>query len=135
MAAPTVFLVGDDPAVCDSMTELVESAGLQAETFRSLRSFLDAIPPGSHGCLVVDADSSALSSREQPVNLADVCTTLPVIVIIAQGDVPMAVRSLKAGVMEVVEKPYRDKRLLDSIHRALEASRQPLIPPATMYVV
>jgi FixJ family two-component response regulator len=122
MKAPTVFLVGDDPAVCDSITELIESTGLQAETFRSLQSFLDAVPPRRRGCMVVDADSSDLNSREQQVNLADLCATMPVILIIAHGDVPMAVRGLKAGAMDVIEKPYRDKQLLDSIHKALEAN-------------
>jgi two-component system response regulator FixJ len=121
MAAPVVFLVGDDPAVCDSMTALVESAGLQAETFRSLRSLLDTVPPGRRGCVVVDADSSALSRREQQINLAALCATMPVISIIAHGDIPMAVRGLKAGALEVVERPYRDKQLVDSIHKALEA--------------
>ena len=122
MAAPTLFLVGDDPAVCDSITELAESAGLQSETFRSLQAFLDAVPPGRRGCLVVDTDSSNPGSWVQPANLADLCTTMPVIVIIAHGDIPMAVHGLKAGAMDVVEKPYRNKRLLDSIHKALAAN-------------
>ena len=120
MEKPTVFVVSDDVAVRDSVKELVESAGLLAETFPSLQGFLEVEEPVSQGCLVFDAHSGDLSNAEQQALLAAACTGRPVLLLTERGDVPMAVCALKAGAQDVIQKPYRDNNLLDHIEKALE---------------
>ena len=120
MTSPIVFVVSEDAVVCNSVKALVETAGLQAKTFPTLQALLEAEEPESRGCLVFYAQIGNLSDQEQQARLAAVCARRPGILITERGDVPMAVRALKAGVMDVVQKPYRDKNLLDHIEKALE---------------
>ncbi len=116
-----MFIVSDSVAVRDSVSELVSSAGLRGETFASLREFLSTIDPGTPGCLVFDAHVADLRDPQSQARLASACATRPGVLITERGDVPMAVRALKAGALDVVQKPYRDENLLESIKQALEA--------------
>lgn len=122
MRKSTVFIVSDVAATRDSLKALVKGAGLEAETFPSLQAFLRVVSPGSLGCLVVDAHNSCPTNHDQALEFADCCTRMPVIVIAEHGKVEMAVRVMKAGATDVVQKPYRDTHLLGSINKALEAN-------------
>jgi FixJ family two-component response regulator len=115
-----IFVVSGDTAVSDSIRELVETVGLQAETFHSLLAFLNAVEAERRGCLVLDTHSGDLSNQEQQRVLADCCARMTVILIAERGDVETAVSAMKAGAMDVVQKPYRDNKLLGSIEKGLE---------------
>ncbi len=119
MGKTSVFVVSADAAVSDSVKDLVESAGLQAETFSTLPAFLNAVEPGRRGCLVLDARFSDLNDPERQARLAAAFVRMPGLLITDRGDVPTAVRAVKAGAMDVVQKPYRDENLLESIENAL----------------
>ncbi len=121
MAYTAVFVVSDDVTVRDSVSELAESAGLRAETFPALRVFLDAVQPGRWGCLVLDAQVGNPSDPERQEHFAAACARMPCLLMVDRGDVPMAVRGQKAGAMCVVQKPFRDKNLLDRIKDAVTA--------------
>ena len=121
MGSPVVFVVSADVAVSDSIKALVESAGLPAETFRSLPIFLDAVEPARRGCLVLDAHIRDLRDPQWQADLAVAYSRMPGLLITERGDVPTAVRAVKAGAMDVVQKPYRDENLMDSINKALQA--------------
>jgi len=135
METPTVFVVSASAAVCDSVKELVASAGLRAETFSSLQRYLDVIAPERRGCLMFDAQVSDLDDQEREASLAASCAARPGVLITDRGDVPMAVRALKAGAMDVVQKPYRDENLLETIRQAMAADDvargRKSAPPAT----
>lgn len=120
MAGPTVFIISESAPVRDSVRELVESVGLEAEGFASLQTFLSAIDEGRAGCLVFNALPADLMDQERLAVLAVACVRMPAILITERGDVPAAVRAVKAGAVSVVEKPYRDEHLLDSIKKALQ---------------
>ena len=122
MSKSTVFVVGADTAVRDSVKTLVESAGLKAEIFASLHAFLDAVEPGRQGCLVFDAGIGDLSDQEQQARLAAAFTRMPGLLITDRGEVRTAVRALKVGATDVVQKPYRNQNLLDSIKNVLQPS-------------
>ena len=121
MVYTTVFVVSEDVAVRDSVAELAESAGLRAETVPSLRVFLDAVQPGRRGCLVLDAQIGDLSDPERQERFAAACTRMPCLMMVDRGEVPMAVFAMKAGAFFVVQKPFRDKKLLDRIKDAAAA--------------
>lgn len=119
-ATATVFVVDDDEAVRESIQLLVESAGLAVEVFASARAFLESYDPGRHGCLVTDIRMPGMSGLELQEHLAASGVTLPVIVLTGHGDVPAAVRALKAGAVDFVEKPFQPQALLDLIGQAID---------------
>jgi len=121
MGRPVVFVVSADAAVSDSVKNLVESAGLPAETFRSLQIFLDTVEPGLRGCLVLDTYVGDLRDPQWQSRLAAAYTLMPGLLIADRGDVQTAVLAVKAGAVDVVQKPYRDENLLGSINKALQA--------------
>jgi len=116
---PTVFIVDDDDAVRDSITELVESIGLSAESYASPLAFLEALEPGRPGCLVLDVRMAEMSGLALQKYLTDTDATLPVIMLTGHGDVPMAVEAMRNGALDFIQKPYREQTLLDSINGAL----------------
>ncbi len=120
----TVFIVDDDEAVRDSLSFLMQSVGLQTESFDSADSFLQANPVQRAGCMLLDIRMPGMSGLELQGLLEERDIRLPVIFISGHADVPMAVRALKAGAFDFVEKPFNDQLLLDCVQRAIEADRQ-----------
>jgi FixJ family two-component response regulator len=119
MAEPTVFIVDDDGAVLDSIAELVMSVGLRAATFRSAQEFRDSFDPERPGCLVLDvrmAHTSGLALQEE-LNAID--ARVPIVFISGHGDISVAIKAIKAGAVDFVQKPYHEQQLLDSINEAL----------------
>ena len=119
MKRQTVFIVDDDAAVRDSIQELLESVGLRAESYASGQAFLDNFQPQRPGCLVLDVRMAGMGGLVLQEKLNELGAGIPVIIITGHADVPMAVRALKAGAVDFVQKPYRDQLLLDSINNAL----------------
>lgn len=117
---PTVFVVDDDAAVCDSLTWLIKSAGLPVETYDSARAFLAHYRPDRPGCLVLDLRMPGMSGIELQERLARQEMSLPVIIITGHGDVPTAVKAMRAGAVDLLEKPFDGEVLLKSIRKALE---------------
>ncbi len=117
---PTVFVVDDDEAMRASLKWLIESVGLQVLTFHSADAFLDAYYPGRAGCLLVDVRMPGMSGLELQAYLARSDNRLPVIIITGHGDVAMAVRAMKAGALDFIEKPFNDESLISSIRQALD---------------
>jgi FixJ family two-component response regulator len=124
MSDPTVYIVDDEPAIRDSLAMLLRSVGLRAQTFPSATAFLEAYGPELSGCLVADVRMPGMSGLELQEALAARESALPVIIITGHGDVAMAVRAMKAGAADFIEKPFNEQVLLDAVHRAL-ASRKP----------
>ena len=122
MQQPTVFIVDDDEAVRDSVTELVESVGLAAQSHDSAAAFLRAYDPDRTGCLVLDVRMAEMSGLTLQQRLNEMQTKLPVIIITGHGDVPMAVEAMRNGALDFIQKPYREQALLDSINAALAAN-------------
>jgi FixJ family two-component response regulator len=119
MRRQTVFIVDDDPDVRDSIQELAESVGLHAEGYASAQAFLDKYQTERPGCLVLDVRMAEMSGLVLQEKLNTLGAEIPIIMITGHADVPMAVRALKAGAVDFVQKPYRDQLLLDCINNAL----------------
>jgi len=119
MQEQTVFVVDDDAAVRDSIKELVESVGLQAEGYDSALAFLDAFESQRPGCLVLDVRMTEMSGLVLQERLNGLEASIPVILLTGHGDVPMAVQAMRSGAVDFIQKPYREQALLDSINAAL----------------
>ncbi|MES9870770.1 MAG: response regulator transcription factor [Sedimenticola sp.] len=116
----TVFIVDDDQEVREALQLLMESVGLNVETFGSAQEYLDQFDPGRPGCLVLDIRMPGMSGLDLQARLAAENIHPPIVIITGHGDVPMAVRAVQAGAVDFVQKPFNDQQLLDSVHRAIE---------------
>ncbi|RLJ16237.1 DNA-binding response regulator [bacterium endosymbiont of Escarpia laminata] len=121
---PTVFVVDDDQAMRNSLKWLIESVAMQVETFDSASAFISSYYPGRSGCLLLDVRMPGMSGLELQEYLMNHQIAIPVIIITGHGDVPMAVRAMKAGAVDFIEKPFNDELLLESIRHALSLDEQ-----------
>jgi two-component system, LuxR family, response regulator FixJ len=120
---PTIFIVDDDEAIRDSLQLLLQAAGFQAiAVYESSRGFLDAAAPQPGDCLLLDVRMPDMDGLELQAELNRRAIRLPVIIMTGHGDVPIAVRAMKAGAVDFIEKPFGDEALLDSIRRAVALS-------------
>ncbi len=115
----TVFVVDDDAAMRESLRFLVESVGLAVETFERAQDFLGRYDPERPGCLVLDVRMPEVSGLELQERLAEYGSDIPVILITGYGDVPMAVRAMRNGAIDFIEKPFSDQHLIDRIQEAI----------------
>lgn len=120
----TVFVVDDDPAIRDAVRQIVTSVGLGVETYSTAQEFLDKYDSSRPGCLVLDVRMPGRSGLDLQRDLARRNVPLPVIIITGFADVHLAVRALKAGAVDFIEKPFSTQVLLDRIEDALEKDRQ-----------
>jgi len=119
-----VYVVDDDRAVRDSLQWLIESVGLRVKTFASGQEFLDHCHGGMAGCLVADLRLPGMSGLDMRDQMVERGHDLATIVITGHGDVPQAVRALKSGALDFIEKPFSDRVLLDRINDALQIDQE-----------
>jgi two-component system, LuxR family, response regulator FixJ len=124
-AAPTIFIVDDDDAIRDSLQLLLEAAGFKhIEVYGSSRRFLEAAAPQPGDCLLLDIRMPDMDGLELQSELNRRGIKLHVIIMTGHGDVPIAVRAMKAGAADFIEKPFSESLLLDAISRALAQSQE-----------
>ena len=119
MSDEYVFVVDDDAGIRDSLRLLLEVAGLKVRNYISARQFLDD-GAFKQGCLIADIRMPDMSGLELQEEVAKRHVDLPVIIMTGHGDVPLAVRAMKAGAVDFLEKPFDDEKMLASVRRALE---------------
>src|SRR6185312_4525659 len=117
-----VLLVDDDKDFRESLQGLLEAAGFEVTAYESALHFLDAYKSGNALCLVADIRMPGMDGLELQKELASREDTLPMIIMTGHGDVPLAVKAMRAGAVDFLEKPFDLPLLLDSIERA-RASR------------
>lgn len=115
----TVFIVDDDLAYANSMKFLIGTVHEQIVCYPSAQDFLRDYKSDMPGCLVSDVRMPGMSGLELQELLRERDVLLPVIIISAFGDVPVAVRAMRAGAIHVMKKPFDDNELLETIQRAL----------------
>lgn len=114
-----VFVVDDDVALCESLAWLLETEAIPVRTFNSAESFLAAYRPNMPGCLVLDIRMPGMSGTDLQARLAETGVRIPIIMITGHGDVPTAVRSVKAGAVDFLEKPVDPQVLIERIRAAI----------------
>jgi two-component system, LuxR family, response regulator FixJ len=120
-----VYIVDDDEAVRDSLSLLLESKGYAIKSFVSAPEFLAAAPSLPVGCLIVDVRMPEMDGLELQQHLTDRSLDFPLIVITGHGDVPLAVRAMKAGAVDFIEKPFASETILSSLEAALSRLATP----------
>ncbi len=121
---PTVFVVDDDPAMRQSLRWLLQSVGLAVETYPTAEAFLAAADGTRPGCLVLDVRMPGMSGLHLQEELKSRGIMLPIIVITGYAEVPTAVRALKTGAIDFIEKPFSDQLLVESVRHAIALDQQ-----------
>jgi FixJ family two-component response regulator len=121
---PTVYVVEDDETNRELMRDLFESVDLRVELFPSGDAFLTAMPVRGPGCILLDVRMPGISGLDLQTRLSDHKLDLPIIIVTAHGDTQMAVRAMKEGAFDFVEKPINNQILLDTVNKALTESRR-----------
>jgi two-component system, LuxR family, response regulator FixJ len=121
----TVYVLDDDEAVLRSLERLLSSANFKAVMFERPEQFLTAATTFKTGCVLLDVRLPGMSGLDVQAQLNRMRSDLSVIIVTAQGDIQTAVRAMKAGASDFLEKPYSDSALLASIEAALEKDQRP----------
>ena len=114
-----VYVVDDDDAVRESLAALLEAKSYTVRTFALARDFLGAAPTLRPGCLVTDIRMPEMDGFELQQRLSERAFNFPLIVITGHGDVPLAVRAMKVGAVDFIEKPFAAEAILASVEAAL----------------
>jgi two-component system, LuxR family, response regulator FixJ len=120
----SVYIVDDDLDMRRLCAHLLGSVGVTVEVFENAEKFLAANLADREGVLLTDVRMPGISGLELIETLTRRGTTLTMIVYSGYADVPMAVRALKAGAVEFLQKPFNQQELLEKIRHAREISRQ-----------
>lgn len=118
----TVHIVEDDAAVRRSLEELLGAADFSSVSYKSALGFLDAAPRLSAGCVLLDIRMPEMDGLELQAQLNSLGFPLPIVVMTGHGDVQTAMRVMKAGAQDYIEKPFDDERLFAAIDQALAFS-------------
>ncbi len=117
-AAPTVYIIDDEPTVRESLALLLDVRGIHARAFADGPSFLEAYAEGSPGCALIDLRMPGMSGAELHAEMNDRGISLPVIVVTAHGDVAATRNAFKAGAVDFLEKPIDPDALVAAITAA-----------------
>ncbi|MCH7742335.1 MAG: response regulator transcription factor [Proteobacteria bacterium] len=132
MTDAIVYVVDDDDAVRDSLKVLLESDGLNTQVYASGREFMDSYNDYMPGCLLLDVQLPDMNGLEIQLELVNNQIKLPIIIITGYADVPIAVKALKAGAVDFIEKPFSDDRILASVRHALQIGDRNLREQASL---
>jgi two-component system response regulator FixJ len=116
---PRVHVIDDDAAVRDALRLLLTTEGLEVVTHDSALGFLASIDRADTGCVVTDVRMPEMTGMELLLKVKEMGLSLPVIVISAHADVPLAVQAMKEGALDLLEKPFDDEALLTAVRQAL----------------
>lgn len=123
-ATPVVYIIDDDQSLREAIADLLNSVGLQAQSFASVQEFLDSDRSDAPACLVLDIRMPGMSGLDFHREMDKWNIALPVIFITGHGDIPMSVRAMKQGAIEFLTKPFREQDLLDAIHHGIALDRE-----------
>ena len=112
-----VHLVDDDDAIRRSVGFALKTSGFQVRIYESGSELLKAAPDLQSGCILLDIRMPGMDGLEAQAALSAKGVTLPVIIMTGHGDVSLAVRAMKAGAVDFIEKPFQKAVLLGAIEQ------------------
>jgi two-component system response regulator FixJ len=127
MSDAVVHVVDDDADARDSLAFLLETADFRVRTYASALAFLSELSEIEPGCVITDVRMPGMTGQELVRRLKAEGSSLPVVMITGHGDIPMAVEAMRDGVVDFIEKPFSEARILAALERALAAAPQPTV--------
>jgi FixJ family two-component response regulator len=120
MTHATVFVVDDDSSTRELLAWLMKRHGLPVEVFPDARAFLGRYKAEMAGCLVVDLNMPGMSGLELQQYLKEHGVLLPVIFLSGRADVPKAVKAVREGAIDFVEKPFDYRRVVALVEEGIK---------------
>ncbi len=117
-----VFVVDDDLAIREALSELLASYDMHAITFGSASEYIAFHKPDVPACLILDVELPDINGLDLQSQTAQ-GNQLPIVFVTGHGDIPSSVRAMKAGAVEFLSKPFDDEELLKAIRAAIEIDR------------
>ena len=118
MSELVVHVIDDDDSAREALAFLLEASDFSVQTYDSALAFLDALPKAQAGYVVSDIRMPDMNGLELAQKLTEMKSGFPVIIVTGHGDIPMAVDAMRAGVVDFLEKPFSEERILDALRRA-----------------
>jgi two-component system response regulator FixJ len=115
-----VHLVDDDEAIRRSAGFMLKTSGFRVESYESGLELLKAAAALEPGRILLDIRMPGMDGLEVQTALQDKGVTLPVIIMTGHGDVTLAVKAMKAGAVDFIEKPFEKAVLLSAIGQGIE---------------
>jgi FixJ family two-component response regulator len=112
-------IIDDDESICDSLEDLMESAGLEARCFGSAEEFLESGLHRQAACLITDILMPKMSGLQLQARLKEEECDIPIIFITAHGDARMRIQAMREGAVEFLAKPFDHQLLLKTVRAAL----------------
>lgn len=122
--SPSVILIDDEADLLKALRRLLKAEGFQITSHESASRFLAAPRPSGPGCIVLDESMPGMTGTELQRQLVAEESTLAIVFLTARGDIPMSVRAIKAGAVDFLTKPVKDKNLIASIRAGLKKSAE-----------
>ena len=119
----TVFIVDDDPSICEALSNLLESVGIPTHSYSSAEAFREDWNREDTGCLLLDARLPGISGVQFQEQMHATGIDLPIIFMTAHGDVPMVRKVMRAGAVEFLTKPFQKEELLRAVKEAFALDR------------
>jgi two-component system response regulator FixJ len=120
-AAQVVHVVDDDESARESLAFLLESADFEVVAYASAPAFLEALANATPGVIITDVRMPEMSGQELVARLGALKVKMPIVMITGHGDIPMAVEAMRSGVVDFIEKPFSESRMLDALARAFKS--------------
>jgi two-component system response regulator FixJ len=117
-AKARVYIIDDDDAVRDSLSVQLESTGYDVASFPSAVGFLEIANSLQPGCVISDVQMPDMDGMELQQRLTDMKLDFPVVIVTGHADVALAVRAMKAGAVDFIEKPFDEDAILNSVQHA-----------------
>ena len=117
-APPVAFVVDDDAAIRTLWGWLMDSNGIAVRTFATAREFIAEYQPGTPGCLVLDLELPGMSGLQLQDYLLRQRIDIPIVIVTGHADVPSAVAALKGGAVDLIEKPFSYRHVLEVVRKA-----------------
>jgi FixJ family two-component response regulator len=117
-----VYIVDDDPTVCNALSSLLRAYGRNVRMFSSGTEFLNLERRDAGACLVLDLRMPGIDGLEVQKLISNQAS-IPVIFITGRGDVPSTVKAMKGGAVDFLTKPIDETVLLAAVERALEKDK------------
>ncbi|MBS0209950.1 MAG: response regulator transcription factor [Planctomycetes bacterium] len=118
-SSATVFVVDDDPALCQGLARVLESAGFVAQFFSTAADFLAGFDPQQAGCIVMDVRLPDMNGLELQKILNTRKVRTPIIMVSGFADVPMAVQAVQAGAIDFIPKPLDLEKFVGQVKAAV----------------
>ncbi|WP_371227447.1 response regulator transcription factor [Roseovarius sp. 2305UL8-3] len=113
-----VYVVEDDDGVLKSLCALLTAHGHETIPCQSAEEFLSVYDPQRKACMVLDLRLPDMTGLQLQAHLNDIRVSIPIVVVTAHGDVPIAVQAMRAGALDFIEKPAEIERLLEAVNLA-----------------